>query len=325
MLRVRMRSGTVALVGRSNVGKSTFLNRALGEPLAIVTPRPQTTRDRLVGIAHWPEAELLLVDTPGLHRPKTELGRRMNHIALEAMRTADVWLLMTDVAVLSPRPRAHPESTLADLDPEDRHLLDQVGGAQPGMVILNKVDTLRNKAKLLPLVAAWADKLPGVPVVPGSMLDAEDVQRVLRELVRLVPEGPAVHEADDLTDQPTSFFVREYVREQVLLCTQGEVPHAVAVSIDEVIERRDVVVAKATIHVEKPGQRKILVGRGGNTIRELGMRARERIEHLLDRRVHLQLFVRVSPRWRDAPRHLAELGYETPSGEALGRRGKRGG
>jgi GTP-binding protein Era len=305
----------VALVGRSNVGKSTFLNRALGEPLAIVSPRPQTTRDRLVGIVHRSEAELLLVDTPGLHRPKSELGRRMNQVALEAVRTTDAWLLMSDLAALSLRTKGHTPSRLPDLDAEDRRLLDQVG-AKPAVVVLNKVDTLHDKSILLPLLAAWAERLPGVPVIPGSMLDAEDVERVLHELVEVVPEGPALYAADDLTDQATSFFVREYVREQVLLSTQGEVPHAVAVSIDELVERRDVMVIKATLHVEKAGQRKILVGRGGNIIRELGTRARQRIERLLDRRVHLQLFVRVSPRWRDAPRQLAELGYEAPEQEA---------
>jgi GTP-binding protein Era len=297
-----MRFGTVAVVGRSNVGKSTFLNQAIGERLAIVSPRLQTTRDALLGICHLPQAQVAFVDTPGLHRPKNELGRRMNLMAWEAVRRADALVIMTAVGRLS---RASDPT----LDPEDRDLVAQVESRQPALVVINKVDTLRDKSRLLPLLGAWAAAFPGRELIPGSMLDRADVDRVLGELVPLLPEGVAQYPADDLTDRPTSFFVREYVREQVLLAARGEVPHAVAVSLDEVAERGNLLVAKATIHVEKVGQRKILIGRGGRSIRELGRSARERLECLLDRKVYLELFVRVSPCWRDAPTMLGELGY----------------
>ena len=297
-----MRFGTVAVVGRSNVGKSTFLNQAIGEDLAIVSPRPQTTRDALLGICHLPEAQIAFVDTPGLHRPRNELGRRMNLVAWEAVRRADALVVMTAVGSRS-------SATDTTLDPEDRDLVAQLGTEQPALVVINKVDTVADKSRLLPLLGAWAAAFPGRALVPASMLDRADVDRVLAELVSLLPEGSAEYPADDLTDRPTSFFVREYVREQVLLSARGEVPHAAAVSLDEIVERGSLLVAKATIHVEKVGQRKILIGRGGQSIRDIGKSARKRLEGLLGRPVYLELFVRVSPDWRDAPRQLGELGY----------------
>ncbi len=292
-----MRFGTVAVVGKSNVGKSTFLNQAVGESLAIVSPRPQTTRDALLGICQRSDAQIAFVDTPGIPRPRNELGRRMNLAAWEAVRRADALVLMTAV------------NSKMTLEAEDRELVAELGEEPPALVVINKVDTVRDKSRLLPLLGAWAAALPGRALVPASMLCPADVERVLAELVSLLPEGPPGYPADDLTDRPTSFFVREYVREQVLLSARGEVPHAVAVSLDEIVERGALLVVKATIHVEKVGQRKILIGRGGQSIRDIGKSARERMEKLLGRRVYLELFVRVSPAWRDMPRQLSELGY----------------
>jgi GTPase len=307
-----MRFGTVAVIGRSNVGKSTFLNQALGENLAIVSPRPQTTRDALLGICHLPDAQIAFLDTPGLHRPRNELGRRMNLVAWEAVRRADALVVMTAVD-------SRAAASGMTVEPEDRELVAELGSEQPALVVINKVDTLRTKSRLLPLLGAWAAAFPGRTLIPASMLRRTDVDRVLGELVPLLPEGPPGYPADDLTDRPTSFFVREYIREQVLLSARGEVPHAVAVSLDEIVERGSLLVVKATIHVEKVGQRKILIGRGGQSIREIGKSARERIEKLLGRRVYLELFVRVSPAWRDAPRQLGELGY-APTDAARARR-----
>jgi GTP-binding protein Era len=306
-----MRFGTVAVVGRSNVGKSTFLNQAVGEHLAIVSPRPQTTRDAVLGICQRPEAQIAFIDTPGLHRPRNELGRRLNLAAREAVRAADALVVMT---------AASPRAAGTRLDALERELVSEVAADQPALVVVNKVDTLRDKSGLLPLLAAWAEALPGKTLIPASMLDSADVERVLGELVQLLPEGSAQFQPDDLTDRPTSFFVREYVREQVLLAARGEVPHAVAVSLDEISEHRSVLVAKATIHVEKVGQRKILVGRGGQSIRDIGQSARQNLETLLGRKVHLELFVRVSPRWREAPRQLAELGYAPARPARAGKR-----
>lgn len=299
-----MRFGTVALVGRSNVGKSTFLNAALGERLAIVSPLPQTTRDALLGVAHHGAAQIAFLDTPGLHRPRSELGRRMNAAAVEATRSADVVVLMTDVGPKSVDPARALE--------RDQDVLRLLPAAAPSLLVVNKVDLLRDKSKLLPLLTSYGAAHEFAGMIPVSIARADGVERVLDAIVELLPEGPAAFEPDTLTNRPTAFFIREYVREQVLLSASREVPHAVAVAVDAIERGEKVLVIKATLHVEKEGQLRILVGRGGERIRDIGTAARKRIEELLDRRVHLELFVRVSPRWKDVPRQLAELGYDAP-------------
>jgi GTP-binding protein Era len=304
-----MRFGTVAIIGRSNVGKSTFLNAVLGEQLAVVSARPQTTRERLLGVVELPEAQIAFVDTPGLHRPKSELGRRMNSAALDAARTADIQLLMTDVECLLDVPGAEEAPSAEDLA-----LLTELPTHSPCVLAINKVDRLRNKAKLLPLIEAFAKNREFAAIVPVSLLDPKAAPRLLKELLPFVPAGAKAYRGDTLTDRSSSFFVREYVREQTLILARREVPHAVAVSIERISETDQQLFAEATIHVEKVGQRKILVGRNGENIREIGTRARKRLEQLLGKPVVLKLFVRVTPRWRDSARLLAELGYER-SGE----------
>lgn len=299
-----MRFGTIAIVGRANVGKSTFLNAALGQPLAIVSPLPQTTRDALLGIVTHGDAQLAFLDTPGLHRAKTELGRRMNATANEAARAADVVLFVTDGGRPSSRPR---ETT--EVDPADIELLKRLPSEARVIAAINKVDLVKSKEKLLPLLVGLSEARPLEAVVPVSFRRQADVNRVLDLLAPLVPEGAPGYENDTLTDRPSSYFAREYVREAVLESARGEVPHAVAVSLDEYDEAPKTVRISATIHVEKLGQRKILVGRGGEKLKEIGTRARKRIEGLIERPVFLGLFVRVTPRWKSMPRQLAELGY----------------
>jgi GTP-binding protein Era len=304
-----MRFATVAIVGRANVGKSTFLNAALSEPLAIVSPRPQTTRDNLLGVVHAKGAQLAFLDTPGLHKPRSELGRRMNAAALDAARLADVLLFVTDLNPGQSRTKA-----LA-LAPEDRELLAKLPERTPAIAAVNKIDLCRDKARVLPMLVELENAHAFAAIVPVSLHDERDAQRIVEALVEVAPEGEPGHPNDALTDRPTKYFAGEYVRESVLHATRAEVPHAVAVAIDEFVESPELVRIRATLHVEKPGQRKIVVGTGGATIKEIGIRARKRIEALIERKVHLELFVRVTPNWRDAPRMLAELGHEPPSKE----------
>ena len=300
-----MRFGTIAIIGRANVGKSTFLNAALGEPLAIVSPLPQTTRDTLLGVVHRDDAQLAFLDTPGLHRARTELGRRMNASAREAARSAELVLFMTDVEhLLSPTGKREP------LDPEDARLIAELDPSVPALAAINKIDRLRDRTKLIPLLEAFAKARSFEAIVPVSLRAKRDVERLLDLLAGLVPEGPPGYDEDTLTNRPSSFFVREYVREAVLAGARGEVPHAVAVAIDSYDDGPELVRIEATLHVEKTGQRAILVGRGGQKLKEIGTRARERIEALVGRKVFLKLFVRVTPRWKSVPRQLAELGYE---------------
>ena len=307
------RSGTVALIGRANVGKSTLLNAALGHPLAIVSPTPQTTRDTLLGVLHHGGAELRLLDTPGLHKPKTELGRVMNHHAREAARAADVVVFVTDVS-----PRGRPEG--APLAPHlgDLTLLQSLkeppaeGEAhRPAVLVINKVDLVRDKSVILPLIEAFSKVLPFDAVLPVSARDAADAARVIDVVAGLLPEGAWQFGPDDMTDRPARYFVSEYVREQILRATRLEVPHAAAVTIDRFDEpARGAVEIDVTIHVERPGQKKILVGKGGETLKGIGTQARLRVEELLGRKVILKTWVRVTEAWRASRERLAEMGYQ---------------
>lgn len=330
-----MRFGTVALIGRTNVGKSTFMNLALGEPLAITSPLPQTTRDLLLGVTRRGDAQIAFLDSPGLHRPRTELGRRMNVAAYESARAADVIVVMTDVWTAPPKP-APGSIGSGPLDspwlrPGDRAVLEALDpiASRPSILILNKVDLLRDKKLLLPQLDAYSKAHDFVALVPTSLRHNDGVDIALDEIARHLPEGPPGFDEDTLTNRPVLFFVREYVREAILNRFQRELPHAVAVTIDAVEESERLLSIAATIHVEKVGQRKILVGRGGEDIKAIGIAARKRIEGLVDKQVHLRLFVRVTPRWKDMPRQLSEMGYEPgkdlldlPVGPALGTAGQ---
>jgi len=311
------RSGTVALVGRPNVGKSTLLNAALEQPLAIVSRTPQTTRDALLGVVHHGSAEIALLDTPGLHRPRTQLGRVMNEAARDAARRADVVVFVTDAA---PRPSRNKKEDLKDEAPArpmlphpgDLVLLSDLAPDKPALLVLNKVDLIRDKQQLLPLIEAYMKVRSFNAVVPVSALREDGVGKVLDEIAELLPEGPFRYGEDDVTDKPARYFAAEYVREQILRATKEEVPHASAVTVDRYVEPREkghAVQIDATIHVERPGQKKILIGAAGAMMKRIGIAARERIEELVGERVVLRLWVRVTPDWRESLPRLEELGY----------------
>jgi GTP-binding protein Era len=306
------RSGAVALIGRANVGKSTLLNAALGHALAIVSPTPQTTRDTLLGVVHRGSAELRLLDTPGLHKPKSELGRVMNQHAREAARAADVVVFVTDVPSRGPMPAAlapHPgDLTLL------QSFKEGATEAEPRPIVLaiNKADLVKDKKALLPLIDGFSKVLPFTAIVPMSAKQRGDADRLLDVVAGLCPEGPWQFGPDDITDRPARYFAAEYVREQILRATRLEVPHAAAVTIDRFVEPEGPgpVEIDVTIHVERHGQKKILIGKGGETMKRIGTAARLRLKELLDRKVVLKLWVRVTPAWRANAQRLAEMGYE---------------
>jgi GTPase len=310
-----MRYGTIAIIGRTNVGKSTFLNQVLGMPLAIVSRQPQTTRDTLLGVVNSGDAQIAFVDTPGFHRPKNELGRRMNQEASDSLQGADAALFMTDVFQIGAEAKAakNPGATGKPraADRSDSDLIELLPKELPTLLVINKIDRLKDKGRLLPFLESMNRHFPFAATIPISALNGDGADRVLAEAVKLLPEREKSFPEDEVTDRPVSFFAREYIREQVLVSFAKEVPHAVAVTLDSIQERNTGLHVSATIHVEKVGQRAILVGRGGEKIKEIGTLARQRLSELTEQPVHLKLFVRVTERWRNVPRQLAELGYVT--------------
>jgi GTPase len=304
------RAGFIALIGRPNVGKSTLLNQILGEKLAIVAPRPQTTRNRVLGVKNVPDAQLVLVDTPGLHRPsgkgRTKLNAFMMGEALAALEEVDALVLIVEV----PPPAILKKGF--SLDAGHKFILEELKRVgKPVLLALNKVDLVRDKRLLLPFLEKWTNAHPFTAVVPISALHMDGVRVLVEEMVKLLPEGPPLYPEDTLTDRPERWLGAELVREQVFILTKQEIPYSVAVSIDEWLERpRGDVMISATVHVEKEAQKKIIVGHGGHMIREIGSRARQEIAKMLDRPAHLKLFVRVDEGWTSNPGQLRELGYE---------------
>ncbi len=306
-----IRTGAVALIGRANVGKSTLLNAALGQSLAITSPVPQTTRDTLLGVLHRGNAELRLLDTPGLHKPKSELGRVMNHFAREAARGADVVVFVAEVSPKG-KNRGAPHPGDLTLLQSFKEAVDEAGTPpRPIILALNKVDLAKDKGTLLPLIDALSKVLPFTAIVPFSARREGDADRLMKVVADLLPEGPWQFGPDDLTDRPTRYFAAEYVREQILRATRLEVPHAAAVTIERFVEAETgPVEIDVLIHVERPGQKKILIGRGGETMKRIGTAARLRVKEMLGRKVILKTWVRVTPAWRANAERLAEMGYE---------------
>jgi GTP-binding protein Era len=298
------RAGRVAIVGRPNVGKSTLLNAALGEPIAITSLHPQTTRDTVRGVLTVGETQYVFVDTPGLHEPRSRLGHWMNETARQAAREADVLVLVVE----APREGRAPQPAEADL------ALAAELPKLPIALAINKVDRLKDKGQLLPLIAAFAERHPFAATVPMSARRANGIQPLLKELRELLPEQPFLFEPDTLSDQPERFFVAEFVREQILKQTRQEVPHGVAVVVERFEEGGaggKMPHIEVAVHVAREAHKKILVGAKGQMLKSIGMAARARVEQMLGRRVHLQLWVRTTPDWMDDPARLRELGYSS--------------
>jgi GTP-binding protein Era len=290
------RAGTAVIVGRPNVGKSTLLNALVGQKVAIVTPRPQTTRTRIVGIRTLPDAQLVLVDTPGLHHARSVLNRRMVDVARSTLADADVAILVVDAA--------------AGLTAGDREIAEGLAATRaPTVVVLNKIDTIA-KSKVLPLIAELSSRLPDAELVPASAKTGAEIGTVLDVVVAKLPEGPRLHPEEDFTTETERSLVQELVREQIFLATRDEVPYGVAVLIDEFTEKPDkaLTVVKATILVDRENHKPIVLGSRGERIKSIGSTAREEIEALLGTKVFLELFVRVEPGWSESPRRLMELG-----------------
>jgi GTP-binding protein Era len=290
-----MKSGFVALIGRPNAGKSTLLNRLVGQKLAIVSDKPQTTRNRITGVRNYPEGQVVFVDTPGVHRPLHRLNVRMVDAALEALREVDV---VTAVVDASEPPGGG-----------DRYLMDILSKVdKPRVLALNKVDALE-KERLLPLIERYST-IGFDDIVPVSALTGDNVERLERVMLSHLPEGEPLYDEDYLTDQHERFFVAELVREQVLQHTRAELPFSSAVIVDKFEEpdENGLMRLYCTILVERESQKPIVIGRGGEMIKAIGTAARKELEQFFDTRVFLDLRVKVRADWREDERMLDELG-----------------
>lgn len=294
-----MKTGTVTIVGRPNVGKSTLLNALLKEKIAIVSDKPQTTRTRILGVVHRPDAQILVLDTPGLHKPQYKLNRRMVRATLETLGEADVIYVMVEAT--SPP------------GPGDRFVIEQVrevvkDGGPKAFLLINKVDAV-NKARVLPLIDVYRTMLDWTEIIPLSASTGINVDRLLDLTVKLLPEGQAPYGEDFLTDQPMRTLAAELIREKILQQTREEVPYSVAVAIDRFEETGKLAKIAASILVEKDSQKAIVVGKGGQRLKEIGTAARLDMERLFGMKVFLELWVKVREGWREDEQVLTELGY----------------
>ena len=293
----KFRSGFVAIIGRPNVGKSTLLNSIVGQKIAITSPKPQTTRNRILGIQNLDNAQILFVDTPGIHEARSPLNRYMVDQARSACLDVDVvlWLVEADRPV--------------DRDPMIPKLLEK--SKRPVLLVINKIDKVA-KEKLLPIIDAYRQICPFASILPISAIKGDGVQQLMNELPGLLPEGPQYFPDDQLTDVPERFIVAEMIREQILMRTKDEVPYGVAVLVERFQENpaRNMVGIDAVINVERDSQKRILVGKGGSMIRQIGQSSRKEIERMLGVKVHLELFVRVQKNWTQSGRMMKEFGYE---------------
>ena len=297
------KSGFVAIVGRPNAGKSTLVNRLVGQKVAIVTSKPQTTRNRIQGIVTRENAQVVLIDTPGLHDAKTALNKQMMREVAAALEGIDVLLLMADASATQP----HADSLL--LDKSKRF-------AGKTILVLNKVDKVP-KQKLLPLLDVFGKAQEFAAIVPISALKGDGCDALMDEVMKLLPEGQAFFPEDQVTDQPERFLASEIVREKAIALTYHEVPHALAVTVDKWEEAPKLLRIQMTLTVERASQKKILIGRNGDMMKKIGTQARKELEEILSTKIYLGLFVKVAENWRENPMAVRELDWHAQM-EALG-------
>ncbi|MDA3901893.1 MAG: GTPase Era [Desulfuromusa sp.] len=298
MTEEKFLSGFVAIIGRPNVGKSTLLNRILGQKIAITSNKPQTTRNRILGIHNFPGGQVLFVDTPGIHKAKGKLNRFMVDQAIGACSDVDLILFLVEA----------DDSPGGGGDEYILKLLDK--SSVPVFLIINKIDLVK-PPRLLHLIQQYSERFKFAEVVPISAKGGDGVPQMIQAIRPFLAEGPQYYPGDMLTDQPERFIVAELVREKIMRRTSEEIPYGVGVKVESFEEKteKNLVVIHATIHVERDSHKKIIVGKGGLMIRTVGQEARKDIERLLGTRVFLELFVRVDKDWSQNERMLRELGY----------------
>ncbi|MFL6299087.1 MAG: GTPase Era [Terriglobales bacterium] len=298
---MKFRAGFVSIIGRPNAGKSTLLNALVGEKIAIVSRKPQTTRNRIQGIVNvkaakgTPAGQIVFVDTPGVHKPDSNLNRKMMHEVQEALEGRDLVLFLLDVT--------------HNLDANDRfalQMLERAGG--PAFLVLTKIDLIE-KTKLLPLISEYSQLHAFKEVIPISSLKKDGLQQLLQKVVNALPEGQPYFPPDQMTDQPERFIAAELIREKILRETGEELPYATTVVVERFEEGAKLTRISATIYCEREGQKRILIGKGGSMLKKIGTAARLDIERLLGMKVFLELFVKVEPGWRESRGFVDQLDW----------------
>lgn len=294
----QFKSGFVAIVGRPNVGKSTFMNYVLGQKIAIMSDKAQTTRNKIQGVYTNQDCQIVFLDTPGIHKPKHELGNFMVESAYSALKEVDAVLFMVNAA--------------EKRGPGDDFIIEKLKKIKtPVFLVLNKIDLI-SPDELLDRVESYQETIPFAGIIPISVLQGNNVQELMTTLTNHLPEGPQYYPSDQITDHPEYFVVSELIREKILHLTKEEIPHSVAVNVDKMQKDEfDKVHVYANIIVERPTQKGIIIGKGGKLLKEIGVRARKDIEQLLGNKVYLELWVKVEKDWRKKKSHLQDFGYRT--------------
>jgi len=301
-MTTEFRSGFVSLIGRPNAGKSTLLNALVGQKVAIVADKPQTTRTSIQGVLTLPEAQIVFADTPGIHKADTPLNKRLMDTVRGALEERDLLLFVADAT------RKFNEDDRRAIDIARRH-------KTPVVLVLNKIDLLKDKAHLLPLIEEYKAVFEFAEYVPVSSVKKIGLDQLRAVILKYLPTGPAYFPEDYVTDQPERFLAGELIREKVLLATRQEVPHAVAVTVDRWEETPKITRIYATIHLERDGQKAIVIGSGGSMLKQIGTQARQEMERLFEAKIYLDLHVHVQPGWRQNRAFLNALDWRTMAGE----------
>jgi GTP-binding protein Era len=295
MLGVPFKSGFVAVVGRPNAGKSTLVNTLVGRKVAIVSPKPQTTRNRIQGILNRDDAQIVLIDTPGIHKAENVLSRQMMDELQHALEGIDILCLIVDASAGTGR--------------GDKFAIDWIRRFQgPVFLLLNKIDQI-HKQQLLPLIDHYRGEFEFAEIFPISALAGEGIADLLSGWLSRLPEAPPYFPADQFTDQPERFLVAEIIREKAIFTTRDEVPYAIAVLLDSFEEKKNLIRIRATLYVERDGQKGILIGKGGATMKKIGTEARQELESILGSKIFLELFVKVQPNWRQNAAIVRQLDW----------------
>lgn len=294
----KYKSGFISIIGRPNVGKSTFLNRVIGQKIAIMSDKPQTTRNKIQGVLTLDDAQMIFIDTPGIHKPKHRLGDFMMKVAQNTLKEVDLVLFMVNAEEGFGR--------------GEEFILEKFQSINtPVFLVINKIDRI-HPDDLLPIIESYKEKYAFQQVVPISALEGNNVERLLAQIKSVLPEGPQYYPADQVTDHPERFIITELIREKALHLTREEIPHSLAVVLDKMERQgnKDIIHVMATIIVERDSQKGIIIGKQGSMLKEIGKRARVDIENLLGSKVFLELWVKVQKDWRNRMSQLREYGFK---------------